>query len=80
MARRKNNFLEQLERRRQEAAAPAPAEKPVSEMSEEELDAEEARLRGELRALKERELAEMREEASSGNRWAFPRRRKRPWK
>jgi hypothetical protein len=79
MRKRRNNFLQQLEERRSKAT---PAEKPVSEMSEQELDAEEARLRGELRRTKEQELTEMRQEqaSSSGSRFLFTRRKKRPWK
>jgi hypothetical protein len=80
--KRRNNFLQQLQQRRQEAATTAPAElKPISEMTEEELDEEAERIRGELRRTKEEEVAAAREEQASGNRWPFPRRKtRRPWK
>jgi hypothetical protein len=79
MARR-SNFLAQLKRNQQPTT---PAEKPISEMSEQELDAEEARLRGELRRIREEGLEAARQEhaASSGNRRPFPKPKKRPpWK
>jgi hypothetical protein len=80
--RNRNTFLQQLQQRRQEAATPSPAEKPVSELTEQELDEEAERIRGELRRMKEEEVAAARQEqASSENRWPFPRRKtKRPWK
>jgi hypothetical protein len=79
--RNRNTFLQQLERSRQEAAATAPTEKPISEMSEAELDAEEARLRGALRQMKEQEVLAAQQQEAAGNRLAFPKPKKRPpWK
>ena len=81
--KRRNNFLQQLQKRRQEAATTAP--KPLSEMSEAELDRELEQTKAALRNVKEQELTAAREAkeqaSSSGNQWAFPRRKtRRPWK
>jgi hypothetical protein len=50
-----NSFLEQMKRAR-EAKQPAPHSKPVSEMSDAELEAEGKRLRAELRRTNEDEI------------------------
>jgi hypothetical protein len=84
--RKRNSFIEQL-RRKQQAAQPPPA-KPISEMSEQELDQEEARLRTKIRNLREQGVDAGREtvEASSGTSSALAdflanrRKRRRPWK
>jgi hypothetical protein len=81
--RKRNSFMEQL-RRKQQAARTAP-QKPVSEMTEAELDAEETRLQEELRRIRESEVAAQRE-AQQGGSSKFMladlvRRRRRPyWK
>jgi hypothetical protein len=77
MRKRKSNFLEQLRNKQQ----PTVPEKPISEMTEQELDEELERTKAALRDVKEQELAAVREEQASSGRPLFPRRpRKRPWK
>jgi DNA invertase Pin-like site-specific DNA recombinase len=80
------NFKEQLQRKRE--AATLAQDKPVSEMTEAELDQKLQQAREELRLIKERELAATREAAadagSAGGLQAFlasrRRARKAPWK
>ena len=73
-----SNFLEQI-RRKQEAAKAGPQSKPISEMSEAELDREATRLQGEVRRLRENEIAAQREVVESGGRSRFlPNKRRRP--
>jgi hypothetical protein len=78
----RNNFLEQIKQAR-EAKQPA-REKPISAMSEGELQAESKRLRVQLRRTQEQELRAGREEIArqrttlGGVLRAQPRRR--PWK
>ncbi len=50
MRKKRNNFLEQIKPK-------APRRKPISEMSEQELVEEQARLQAELRDLKEQGAA-----------------------
>lgn len=76
MRRKRNNFLEQI---KPKASPP----KPVSQMSEAELDAEEDRLKEELRQLREQEGAAQREqrEAAKPSRFIFAGKpKKRYWK
>ena len=76
MNRRSNNFLENLKR-----ARAAKEQKPVSEMSPEELDAEEARLRAELRRSKEQIVEATRQELQGRSRKRPLFKRSRPsWK
>ena len=81
----RNKFLEQIKRSRdaaQAGAEAATAPKPVSEMTEAELDQEAERLNRELRASKEQAVEVGRQEAAGrgSGRLIFPRRKKRPWK
>ena len=81
----RNNFLEQIKRSREAAQAgaeAATASKPVSEMSEAELDREAARLEAELRRSKEQAVEVGRQEVAGrgSGRPIFPRRTRRPWK
>jgi hypothetical protein len=76
--KKRNNFLEQIRPK-------APQQKPISEMTESELDAEEARLQGELRRIRESEVAAQREaQQSASSKFMLAdlaRRRRRPyWK
>jgi hypothetical protein len=70
MAKDKDRFLEQLQRRQEATAAPSTtAEKPVEQMSSEELDEALDRARRDLldarhAELRERELARMQKPAS----------------
>lgn len=78
--RPRNNFLEQLKSKK-EAAQAAPAPKPVSEMTEAELDAEEARLREEIRRHREEAVHAGREavsDSSTGRPRFLPKQRRRP--
>lgn len=70
------NFKEQLNRKRE--AAKVSQDKPLSEMSEQELDAEEQRVREKLRHIKEQELTASREAAESGTRPSSLFKRRRP--
>ena len=80
MNRRSNNFLENLKRARA-AKEQKPEQKPVSEMSPEELDAEEARLRAELRRSKEQIVEATRQELQGRSRKRPLFKRSRPsWK
>ncbi len=83
MKKRRRNFLEQIKRAREAAATPE-AKPPVAEMSEAELDAEEKRLKTEIRRLRESTVEAGRQEladARSGRAPLFPRRRRRRyWK
>ena len=81
----RNKFLEQIKRSREAAQAgaeAAAAPKPVSEMTEAELDQEAERLNRELRASKEQAVEVGRLEAAGrgSGRIIFPKRRRRPWK
>lgn len=55
------NFKKAIEAKRAAAKSTPLPPKPVSEMTEAELDREEARLQGEVRCLREREIAAQRE-------------------
>ena len=84
MTNRGNRFLENL-RAKQEAvrAVPNPtADKPISEMTSNELDQEAARLEAELRRSKEQAVEVGRQEVAGrgSGRPIFPRRTRRPWK
>jgi hypothetical protein len=57
----RNDFLGNL-KRAQEARQPAPESKPISEMTEEELEAEAKRLRTEIRRSQQEEIRLGREE------------------
>ena len=70
------NFKEQLNRKRE--AATVSQDKPISEMTEAELDQELERTREELRRIKEQELAASREAAESGGRPSSLFKRRRP--
>ncbi len=85
MKKKTNNYLEQLKREQQ--AATTPQQKPVSEMTEAELDRAIEEAKAELRQVKERELQvhqEARQEArqggSSRSMFVGKSRKKRPWK
>jgi hypothetical protein len=83
--RKKNQYIENLRRRQEEAArGPQAAEtaKPTSQMSEAELDAEVARLEREVRASKERTVELGREElAGQGSKHPiFTKRQRPPWR
>ena len=79
MRRKRSNFLEQLQRRREAGGKDAPPkDKPVSEMSSEELDREVARLQAEERRLKE-DAVEAGRQTTSRRPALFPRTR-RYWK
>ena len=82
---KRNTFIEQLRAKQEAARTEAEAtarSKPISEMSEAELDREMERLNRELRASKEQAVEVGRQEAAGrgSGRIIFPRRKKRPWK
>ena len=84
MNRRGNNYLERL-KAKQEAArtgAERTADKPISEITSNELDQEAARLEAELRRSREQAVEVGRQEVAGrgSGRIIFPRRKKRPWK
>lgn len=77
------NFKEQLEAKRRAAQGrPVSHEKPVSELSDAELDREVESAKQRLRTAREREAAAAREVTSetTGNRPLFPRKTRRPWR
>ncbi len=80
--KRRNRYGEQLKARLEAARTGAnrTADKPRSEMSEEELDAEEERLRQAIRESSEEMLFLQRQELQKPSRWTPPRKGRRPWK
>ncbi len=78
------DFRQALEKKRQAAKkATGRGEKPISEMSEEELASEERRLEAEIRRSRESAVEAGRQDladARGGRAMLFPRRRKRYWK
>ena len=81
---RRDRFLEGL-RAKQEAARVAAnptADKPISEMTSNELDQEAARLEAELRRSREQavELGRQGVAGLGSGRIIFPKRHRRPWK
>jgi hypothetical protein len=73
----KNSFINQLRAKQASSQAP-PQGKPVEQMSEEELDREEERLRVELRQLREEQVASA---TPARSRFVVNKRaKKRPWK
>ena len=83
---RKNNYLQQLQQRRQGTTSPEPtaSTKAPSEMTSEELEAESRRLEAELRTAREQSVDLGRQElaARSSNLGDVLRAksRRRPWK
>jgi hypothetical protein len=75
------NFKEQLDRRRETATVSQ--DKPLSEMTEAELDRELQRAHTKLTEAKRREIDATREaaaDAGSGKRWLPLKRNRRAWK
>jgi hypothetical protein len=79
----RNDFLGNL-KRAQEAKQPAPESKPISEMTEAEIQAEADRLRAELRRTEEEEIRLGREELARRRTTLSTvlrsKLRRRPWK
>ena len=80
-------YLARFQQRREEAVrteAQRTAEKPISQMSEAELEQEAERVRAEIRRTQEMMIEAGRQElhkpGPSQARRPFPRRTRRPWK